>query len=109
MWPHEVFWSLMVITARNGAAERLPVWGLHFYFLLYKTTVTFDTQKKHFLFVLCIKDPEFLVNVDLLIRMCTECKSFGKSFPRLIRFDIENMDKVLVKSLKTKAILRKYL
>ena len=86
--------------------ERLPLWGLYFYLPLYKTTVTFDT-KKAFLFVICIKDLECLLNVNLLIRMCTECKSFGKSFLRLRHFDIEDMDKVSVKSLKTKVILRK--
>lgn len=79
--PHEGFWSLVVITARNGAAERLPLWGLYFYLPLYKTTFAFDTEKV-FLFVICIKDLECLLNVNLLIRMCTECKSFEKTFVR---------------------------
>lgn len=97
----------MLIIVRNGAAERPPLWGLYLYLPIYKTAFAFDTEKG-FLVVICIKDLECLLNVDLLIRMCTECKSFVSNFYDG-DFDIEDMDKVSAQSLKTKLILRKHL
>lgn len=89
MGPHEGFWSRKEMVLLRGCLSRD--------FISASPCTKQQLLLAHKKANLFIRN-ECLLNINLLIRMCTECESFGKLFLR--HFDTEDMDKVSVKSLK---------